>query len=250
MRSRPPAIDALKTCAFLVLVTGSLSLRMRTPEGRLHPGDPDPVQPGERGPQEAAVLRFERHHPPEGLPPGRAGDLDEPQARDEGGGLVEEVLIRAGTPGIATEVGETSLAVSFEPGSSLMFGSPPRTRTRNGIQAVGEAVDRLLRGRPSNDGKIFYAVEGSGQAYLEVGVESLDAVEKKKKVLPGMTLSGRVGAPRVPAPQVTSRAVILAAGRLRPSSRSGRGRTSSSPRPFSQYPCRGPSDRRRLPGSR
>jgi hypothetical protein len=34
-------------------------------------------------------------------------------------------------------------------------------------------------------------VEGSGQAYLEVGVESLDAVEKKKKVLPGMTLPGK-----------------------------------------------------------
>jgi hypothetical protein len=28
----------------------------------------------------------------------------------------------------------------------------------------------------------------SGQAFLEVGVESLDAVDKKKKVLPGMIL--------------------------------------------------------------
>jgi len=99
----------------------------------------------ERGPQEAAILRFERYHPPEGLSQ-ESGDLDEPQARDEGGGLVEEVLIRAGTPGIATEVGETSLAVSFEPGSSADVRFPPMDQDRNGIQAVGESVDRLLRG--------------------------------------------------------------------------------------------------------
>jgi len=37
------------------------------------------------------------------------------------------------------------------------------------------------------DNKTYHAVKGSGQVYLEVGAESLDAVEKKK-VLPGMTL--------------------------------------------------------------
>ena len=87
MGSRPPAIDALKTCASpgagrrFPLLCG-----VRTPEGRLHPGDPDPVRTGERGTQEPAVPRFQRYHPPEGLPPRGGGDLEEPQARDEGGG--------------------------------------------------------------------------------------------------------------------------------------------------------------------
>jgi hypothetical protein len=107
------------------------------------------------------------------------------------GGLLEEVLIPAGTPGIATEVGETSLAVSFEPGSSLIFGSPPTDRDPERKYRLSAKRWADYYGEIVYEGKIFYAVEGSGQAYLEVGVESLDAVEKKKKVLPGMTLPGK-----------------------------------------------------------
>jgi len=104
------------------------------------------------------------------------------------GGRVEEVFIAAGTPGIATEVNAASLAVSFEPGGSLLFGSPSSDRdperkyklsARRWTEDYGELV---------YDNKTYYAVKGSGQVYLEVGAESLDAVEKKKKVLPGMTL--------------------------------------------------------------
>jgi hypothetical protein len=40
-------------------------------------------------------------------------------------------------------------------------------------------------------GKTYYAVEGSGQAFLEVVLESLEAVEERKKVLPGITLPGK-----------------------------------------------------------
>jgi hypothetical protein len=107
------------------------------------------------------------------------------------GGLLEEVLIPAGTPGIAMEVGETSLAVSFEPGSSLIFASPPTDRDPERKYKLSAKRWADYYGEIVYDGKIFYAVEGSGQAYLEVGVESLDAVEKKKKVLPGMTLPGK-----------------------------------------------------------
>ena len=65
------------------------------------------------------------------------------------GGHVEEVFIAAGTPGIATEIGPASLAVSFEPGGSLVFGSPSSDRdSGTEIQAFGQAVDRLLRGDP------------------------------------------------------------------------------------------------------
>jgi hypothetical protein len=106
------------------------------------------------------------------------------------GGLLEEVVIPAGTPGVATEVGETSLAVSFEPGSSLIFGSPATDRDPERIYRLSAKRWADYYGEILYDGKTFYAVEGSGQAYLEVGVESLDAVEKKKKVLPGMALPG------------------------------------------------------------
>jgi hypothetical protein len=59
-------------------------------------------------------------------------------------GLVEEVIVRARTPGVATEV--------------------------------------------PYDGRTFYAVGRSRAAYIEVLVDSLDAVKKSRKVLPGMTL--------------------------------------------------------------
>jgi len=106
-------------------------------------------------------------------------------------GLVEQVIVRARTPGVATDVGGTYLAVSFEPGVSLVFGSPPTDRDP-------ERKYKLLADRWTDTygeivygGKIFYAVEGSRAAYLVVAVESLDAVNQRKKVLPGMTLPSK-----------------------------------------------------------
>ena len=192
MRNRPPAIDALKCCALLVLVAGSLSVAGCAPQ------------------RVAFTQGVRTHHNLGGeelknLQYFVSSDitLQRDFRREEGeiskshklvtkeGGLFEEVLIRAGTPGIATEVGETSLAVSFEPGSSLIFGSPPTDRDPERKYKLSAKGWTDYYGEIVYDGKIFYAVEGSGQAYLEVGVESLDAVEKKKKVLPGMTLPGK-----------------------------------------------------------
>ena len=104
------------------------------------------------------------------------------------GGKVEEVFIAAGTPGIATEVGPTSLSVSFEPGGSLVFGSPSSDRDPERKYKLSAKRWTDSSGELVYDNKTYYAVQGSGQVYLEVGAESLDAVEKKKKVLPGMTL--------------------------------------------------------------
>lgn len=104
------------------------------------------------------------------------------------GGLVEEVFIAAGTPGIATEVGPTSLAVSFEPGSSLVFGSPSSDRDPERKYRLSAKRWTDTYGELVYDNKTYYAVKGSGQVYLEVGAESLDAVEKRRKVLPGRTL--------------------------------------------------------------
>jgi len=105
------------------------------------------------------------------------------------GGLVEEVVVAAGTPGIATNVGPTSIAVSFEPGGSLVFGTSSSDRDPNGIYNLLAKRWTDSYGELIYDNKTYYAVKGSGQAYLEVDAESLDAVEKKRKVLPGMILS-------------------------------------------------------------
>ncbi|HEX9191506.1 MAG TPA: hypothetical protein VF847_05380 [Candidatus Deferrimicrobiaceae bacterium] len=107
------------------------------------------------------------------------------------GGFLEQVLVHAGTPGIVTEVGETSLALSFEPGSSLYFGSPPSDRDPDRKYKLSAKRWEANAGELEYGGKTFHAVEGSGQAFLTVVLESLDAVEKRKKVLPGMTLPGK-----------------------------------------------------------
>ncbi len=106
-------------------------------------------------------------------------------------GLVEQVIVRARTPGIATEVGDTYLAVSFEPGVSLVFGSPPADRDpQRKYKLLANRWDRGY-GEIIYGGKTFYAVDGSRAAYLVVDVESLDAVKQTKRVLPGMILPSR-----------------------------------------------------------
>jgi len=192
MGNRRPAIDAIKTCAFLVLLTGSLSFAGCAPQ-RVAFTQGIRTQ-YDLGSEDLKNLQYYV-----------SGDitLQRDFRREEGeiskshklvtkeGGLVEEVVIPAGTPGIATEVGESSLSVSFEPGSSLIFGSPPTDRDPERKYKLSAKQWSDYYGEIVYDGKTFYAVEGSGRAYLEVGVESLDAVEKKKKVLPGMTLPGK-----------------------------------------------------------
>lgn len=106
-------------------------------------------------------------------------------------GLVEQVIIPARTPGVATEVGDTYLAVSFEPGASLVFGSPPSDRDPERAYKLLANRWTPTYGEIDYGGKTFYAVERSREAYLLVVVESLDAVKKSKKVLPGMTLPSK-----------------------------------------------------------
>ncbi len=107
------------------------------------------------------------------------------------GGLVEEVFIAAGTPGVATNIGPTSITVSFEPGSTLEFGTSPPDRDPDRIYKLLAKRWTDYYGELIYDNKSYYAVKGSGQAYLEVDAESLDAVEKKRKVLPGMILPAK-----------------------------------------------------------
>ncbi len=106
-------------------------------------------------------------------------------------GLVEQVIIHARTPGVATEIGDTYLAVSFEPGASLVFGSPPADRDpQRRYKLLANRWTRTY-GEIVYGGKTFYAVDGSAAAYLVVDFESLDAVRQTKKVLPGMILPSK-----------------------------------------------------------
>lgn len=106
-------------------------------------------------------------------------------------GLVEQVIIRAGTPGVATEVGDTYLAVSFEPGASLVFGSPAFDRDPDRAYKLLAERWTDTYGEIDYGGKTFYAVDGSRAAHLVVAIESLDAVKTKKTVLPGMVLPSK-----------------------------------------------------------
>lgn len=191
MGGRPPAIDASKSRALLLLVAVSLSVAGCAPQ-RVAFTQGIRTQYG----LGSGELKDLQYYVSDGI------TLERDFRREEGeiskshklvrkeGGLVERVVIPAGTPGIATEVGETSVSVSFEPGSSLIFGSPPTDRDPERKYKLSAKRWTDYYGEILYDGKTFYAVEGSGRAYLEVVLESLDAVEKKKKVLPGMTLPG------------------------------------------------------------
>ena len=103
-------------------------------------------------------------------------------------GIAEQVIIRARTPGVATEVGDTFIAVSFEPGESLLFGSPSTDRDPERKYKLLAKRWTGTYGEVDYGGKTFYAVEGSREAFLEVVLDTLDAVKKEKKVLPGMIL--------------------------------------------------------------
>jgi hypothetical protein len=81
--------------------------------------------------------------------------------------------------------------VSFEPGTSLFFGSPPSDRDPDRKYKLSAKRWEEQYGELVYGGKTYYAVEGSGQAFLEVVLESLEAVEERKKVLPGITLPGK-----------------------------------------------------------
>jgi hypothetical protein len=103
-------------------------------------------------------------------------------------GVVDEVFIPAGTPGTATEVGPTSLGVSFEPGRSLTFGSPPDDRDPERKYTLSARRWEDYYGELVYDNKTYFAVQGSGHVWLEIRAESLDTMKRMKKVLPGMTL--------------------------------------------------------------
>ena len=108
---------------------------------------------------------------------------------------IDEVLIADGTPGVAVGVGDNWLAVSFEPGTSLLFGSMS-TETYQGTYFLkGTNWSDREGGIVNYDGKAYRAVAGSQRAYLMNDQESVADIVRKRKVLPGIKLPGSTETP-------------------------------------------------------
>ena len=140
----------------------------------------------------------------------------------------EEVVVEEETPGVAVEVGDRDLSISFENGSSVVFavggerpsgppsldvapaaepnpfpGNPdgggnksepePFPGSSGGSSSLGGkyfvVVDR--GGRIPFQGKLFTAVENSLQAHLLIDADRLERVVDNRKVLPGVRLPNR-----------------------------------------------------------
>jgi hypothetical protein len=135
------------------------------------------------------------------------------------GKTIEEVVIEEHTPGVAVDVKGNALAVSFEPGSAILFtaapgpgipstspatfASPPDPFPGNnpdpqpqpepfpspGPSAGGSYWLAVADGAKVNfQGRFFDAVEETLKAHLLIDAEALEEVVESRKVLPGVRL--------------------------------------------------------------
>jgi hypothetical protein len=133
---------------------------------------------------------------------------------------VEEVVVEEHTPCIAVAIGENTISVSFEQGSSLDFAAQSGALSPAPRQNFAEPPDPFPGNNPNRPqevarpaptgiftgnyflaiepgGKVrfqqrdFEAVEESFQAHLMIDSESLDEVVKNRKVLPGLRLPNK-----------------------------------------------------------
>ena len=101
------------------------------------------------------------------------------------GGLVDEVYIAAGTPGIATEVSPTSLSVSFEPGGSLIFGSPPPTWTPNGNTSSRPSGGPTTTGNSSTTTRSTTPCRGAARSTSRSAWNRSTRWKRRRKSSPG-----------------------------------------------------------------
>lgn len=135
------------------------------------------------------------------------------------GKTIEEVVIEELTPGIAVDVGDGSIAVSFEEGSSLVFSSSSGRLLSGSSQNFATPPDPFPGNNPNKPdpfpgdsggsfsgnyflvinpgGKVTFqtrewdAVDETFQAHLMIDAEKLDEVVENRKVLKGLRLPGR-----------------------------------------------------------
>jgi hypothetical protein len=133
------------------------------------------------------------------------------------GKTIEEVVVSEGTPGVAVSVDEATIAISFEPGTSMLFssagtsgaalakpvgfaeapdpfpGNNPREpdafpANRSGGLGGNYFLSIEPGGRVGYQGTRFQALDDTARAHLLIDAETLEEVVKRRKVLPGMRL--------------------------------------------------------------
>lgn len=99
------------------------------------------------------------------------------------GKTVEEVLVKKGTPGIAVDVRDEALDVSFEEGTYLTFARD----TALFPEKYRLAVAKSDSGPPTVqfDGRTYTVMHKSDNAYLLISMEALTDIVNKRRVLPG-----------------------------------------------------------------
>jgi hypothetical protein len=133
------------------------------------------------------------------------------------GKTIEEVVVEERTPGICVGVGDHSLLVSFEQGTSIEFAPPGAGAAAQPAPGFATAPDAdpfpgnhpsspdrvaglfsgsyTLRVEPSGTvrflGKAFDPVDDSVKATLLIDAESLEQIRKQQKVLPGLRLQSK-----------------------------------------------------------
>ncbi|WP_437757348.1 DNA-directed RNA polymerase [Sorangium sp. So ce1389] len=139
------------------------------------------------------------------------------------GKVIEEVVVEERTPGVVVDARAGVLSVSFEPGASLAFSAapapepsapapsfpgfatPPDPFPGNAGPLLAVPLAPPEGGAPGGNywiaagpggevryqGKAFSAIEGSLRAHLLIDADALEEVVERRKVLPGVRLSGR-----------------------------------------------------------
>ncbi|NUQ75839.1 MAG: DNA-directed RNA polymerase [Polyangiaceae bacterium] len=134
------------------------------------------------------------------------------------GKTIEEVVIEQHTPGIAVNVTDGSITVSFEQGSSLDFSAQSGRLSPEPQRSFAEAPEPFPGNNPDRPstpavatglfsgnyflvvepgGKVrfqtrdFEAVEDSFQAHLMIDSDTLDEVVENRKVLKGLRLPSK-----------------------------------------------------------
>jgi hypothetical protein len=104
------------------------------------------------------------------------------------GKSVEEVLIRAGTPGVVEKVIDANrVAVSFEnkEGAFIIFGDPYDKKGRYTLLAADWENNR---GKLEYMGKTYYAAQGTSNVYLTFYLQKLNKYKKQQHVATGKKL--------------------------------------------------------------
>jgi len=104
------------------------------------------------------------------------------------GRRTDEVVIRAGTPGVAVDATTHSILLSFDDsaGSTLEFGAySPGGRVIGEYRLYGRDWHDDNSGIVKFEGVDYRADGPSSDAYLEIDLSALETFEARRRVLPG-----------------------------------------------------------------